>query len=279
MLKKILPVLICAITIFSSFNGCSREIKYDAYTTLQCGTAEADAVWPEPRIADYTGPSEVSVTVNGVQYVGSYKKSDPSLPFYYDTDHVFVGSDFEFHIRESDGKFTYLHVENPESSGSPLDESRLRQIADSVADDYVSLRKCTVEKEGKCNYRYYRVVQGYVTEEWVLIQLNSNGNVVGVILSDPDAFDNVKNVEIDEEKANKSVEEKVNEICKSIVPDGWKSRYNIRSRSLIKTANNQCALQYDVNIDYESANGLGRGGRLVSLLVIVDHEKYNPFKP
>ena len=279
MLKKILPVLICAITIFSSFNGCSQGIKYNAYTVLQCETDEAEVVWPAPNVVDYSGPSEVSVTVNGVKYVGSYKESRSSLSAYYETDHVFAGDGFEFYIRASDGKFTYLNIKNVESSGSLLDNSRLKQIADSIADDYISLGNCYVEKIQNSNFRYYRIVQDHLTAEWVYVDLDSSGNLVGIVLSDPGAFDNVKKLEINEQKADKAVEEKVNKISEPKTSNGWKMNYNIRERILTRTANDQCALQYDIDIEYKSTNGLGHGGEIVTLLVIVDHQKFNPFKP
>ena len=90
---------------------------------------------------------------------------------------------------------------------------------------------------------------------------------------------NYSSLEINEQKADKAVEEKVNKICEPKTSNGWKMNYNIRERILTRTANDQCALQYDIDIEYKSTNGLGHGGEIVTLLVIVDHQKFNPFKP
>lgn len=281
--NRFTAILIAVILVLLSFSGCDQGTKYAPYTALRVAT-EGNAAWPEPNIIgfEYLGPSEVSVTVNGVTYTGTYADSSISMPFYYDIDHEFRGDGFEFHIREGNGKLVELTVEVAEPSGEALDASRLRQIADSIADDYIPLKKSKVEiSESKYNdevlFRYYRTVQEHVTAEWVLVRLNSSGDLTALILSAPDAFENVKRIHIDENKAEKVLDEKLNEIDKEIVLNGGETSYRIENKEIIMTVNNQCALLYDIVHRY------GTGGFHVTerfyMLVIVDHEKYNPFKP
>ena len=277
--NRFIAILIAVILVLLSVSGCDQGTKYAPYTALRVAT-EGNAAWPEPNIIgfEYSGPSEVSVTVNGVTYTGTYADSGISMPFYYDIDHEFRGDGFEFHIREGNGKLVDLRVEVTEPSGEALDASRLRQIADSIADDYIPLKNSKVEiKEldytSEVQFRYYRTVQEYVTGEWVLVRLNSSGELTLLMLSAPDAFENVKRIHIDENKAEKALDEKLNEMYKEIGLSGGESTYRIDDKEIIMTVNNQCALLYEIVL-----NGSHISERFY-MLVIVDHEKYNPFKP
>lgn len=278
--KKVLVLLLSA-WLAMNMSGCNfGTVKYDAYTVLQKDTPEAQIVYPMPNTNEISGPAIASVTVNGVTYIGKYVRSSPTA-YYFNINHSYKGNGFEFDIRESDGQFAGLYIEHTSPATDTLEEDSLKKIADEIADDYIALNNCRVTREfsddGLYRCWYQRKLQGYITAEQILVSLRSDGKLERVAIHMQGTFDNVKRVEIDEEKADKLVNERLDEIFQSRVSNGWKSSYDI-SKELMRVANNQCALRYDVDIEFERADGL-RHGEIVTLLVIVDHEKYNPFKP
>lgn len=272
--RKVLAVLLSLVLIISTLGGCAQGTAYTAYRP-------GDQEWPEKNMDNYVAPSEASVTFNGKTYTGSYSKTTYSLeatcPIVF---YRYTGNGFWFTIDGDTGILREINLDYPEDRMCTFNEEHGRNVADALADDYISLEKNTVkcsvlENPHRHKYRYGRDINGFATTGGVQITLNCKGEVCR--FSQGMDFENVKSVDIDEEQVKKAVEKRYEDWTS---PFGKiYSRCEIGSMMLTKTHTNQCALYCMLKLYAVDENGFETVEGIDRALVVVDHQKFNPFKP
>ena len=263
--RKILVALLSLVLILSTFGGCTQS-KLRAYSAYH----ESDKIWTEYK-STYTPPSEASVTFNGVTYAGTY--SGPMLKHLYQT-YSYEGAGVSFQV-DANGRLCQLSLDHQENKTCTFDESRWRKVADEVAENYISLDtyqvRYVVNKDPHLHeYRYERDIGSDRSVSDIIIRMNCSGEVC--YFDYALEFENVRSVDADEGKVQKAVD-------KYMSKNKEFSRWEIRATALFKTSSNQCAVYcsvwpYSIDIDGNERSWAGFG-----LVVIVDHEKYDPSKP
>ena len=265
--RKILAVLLSLILILSAFSGCTQS-ELRAYSVYYV----EDEIWAEYKSA-YTPPSEASVTFNGVTYTGTYYGSTHDHYYQY-AFYYYEGDGVSFAV-DTKGRLCRLSLDYQENKTCTFDEVRWRKAADELADDYISLDTCQVspvvtEDAHLHEYRYKRDLGCDYSIFDIIIRMNCSGEVC--YFDYALEFENVRSVDADEGKVQKAVD-------KYMSKNKEFSRWEIRATALFKTSSNQCAVYcsvwpYSIDIDGNERSRAGFG-----LVVIVDHEKYDPSKP
>ena len=164
-------------------------------------------------------------------------------------------------------------------------------MADAIVDDYISLDEYQVKQPDSDShshsYRYYREVDGIETSDYIEIGFDCSGDFRGYSYGQLGAFKNVKRVDIDMENIEKAIEKRWKEFYaeNKMLSNYDFTGYEIKDSKLclVKTEANQCALRFMVSSSHEGRKqGDGTyitGGRLMQMVVIIDYEKYDWFKP
>lgn len=288
---KTIAALLCVVLAVSFFGGCSQNgaTKGEINTAYFVG----DPVWPMLYTDHYYYtdeiPNEATVTVNGITYTGTFNSLDQLC---YQLPYVFFdykGDGFYFQIGAHDEKCYSFWLDHQEVEVCKFDISHGRKTADAIADDYISLNEYQVKQPElesdtgvhSHSYKYYREIDGIETSDYIIIGFDCNGDLRGFRFGQLGAFKNVKRVDIDEEKVKKAIEVKSKELYKDsqLVFTG----YEIRDPEgyLIKSEADQCVLSYTVSTSHEQKGEEYNtvGGRLFRMVVIVDYEKHDWFKP
>ena len=272
--RKILAVLLSLVLILSAFGGCtqSKLRAYSAYSSF-------DKIWTEYE-STYTPPSEASVTFNGVTYTGTYSGLTFWTSKYYYEFYSYRGDGVSFNV-DAKGRLFFLSLEHQEDKTCTFDEACWRKAADEVADDYISLDNHRVEYvvmeypqyPHLHEYRYERDLGSGYTGSDIIIRMNCSGEIC--YFRHNIAFENVKSVVVERDKVQKAVDQ----CMKETYGDRF-SRWEIRFLPLIKTVSNQCGLNCILEAYENYGNGKeSESEEIIEIIVIVDHEKFNPFKP
>ena len=269
--RKILAVLLSLVLILSAFGGCtqSKLRAYSAYSSF-------DKIWTEYE-STYTPPSEASVTFNGVTYTGTYSGLTFRTSEYYYEFYSYRGDGVSFDV-DAKGRLFSLSLEHQEDKTCTFDEACWRKAADEVADNYISLDNYRVEYVVTeyfhlHEYRYERDLGSGYSGIDVIIGMNCSGEIC--YFRHNIAFENVKSVVVERDKVQKAVDQ----CMKETYGDRF-SRWEIRFLSLIKTVSNQCGLNCILEAYENYGNGKETESKeIIEIIVIVDHEKFNPFKP
>ena len=251
--RKILAVLLSLVLLLSAFGGCTKS-KLRAYSVYS-GT---DEIWTKYK-STYTPPREASVTFNGVTYTGTFSAGS------------YIGDGFSFVIDEN-GRLCVLRLDHQEDKTCMFDEARWRKAADEVADNYISLdnhrvEHAVTEDPHLHEYRYERDLGSGYSKDDIIIGMNCSGEIC--YFYHAIGFENVKSVDIDEDKLQKAIDGYMKKTYgKSF------SRWDIEGGILVRTESNQCAVACMVWPYLSDAPTFG-----LWIEVIVNHKKYNPFKP
>ncbi len=269
--RKILAVLLTLVLILSAFSGCtqSKLRAYSAYSSF-------DKIWTEYE-STYTPPSEASVTFNGVTYTGTYSGLTFWTDKYYYEFYSYRGDGVSFDV-DAKGRLFSLSLEHQEDKTCTFDEARWRKAADEVADNYISLDNHRVEyvvteDPHLHEYRYERDLGSGYTRSDIIIRMNCSGEICYFCYEIK--YENVKSVVVERDKVQKAVDQ----YMKETYGDRF-SRWVIRFLPLIKTVSNQCGLYCILDAYKNYGNGKeSESEELITFIVIIDHEKFNPFKP
>ena len=282
---RLLQVVISLIVAILILGGCGQNgaKKGKIYTAYFQG----EDVWPYNDPERYAVPDdEATIVVNGVTYTGVYQSTLAVNGITSDVFYEYTGAGFEFSINARDQKFHSLRLSPPKEKVCTLDASHGREIADAIADDFISLEDYQVIEStphaiyNTHQYEYYREVNGIKTKDCIIIEIDCSGNLNSVVLWQLGAFENVKSVAIDEEKAKAAIEEKCREYYTDERRDFTSCEIRNSELLLVKTEANQCALHFRVAPRYQDKDSERDTGDWVQLmLVIVDYEKYDWFKP
>lgn len=288
--RKLIAALLSVALAVSFLSGCGQKKAKEGKINTAYFYGEAvwpsriPSTWPVPE-DEYPHPSETSVTFNGITYTGTYKESEY---YYYGPRpvlHLYIGDGFSFTISDEDGECYSFVLVSPKTDVCTLDSIRGRELADAFADNYISVDEYKVTEEVNPSnhahtYHYTREVEGIRTADQCSISLTCDGNLKSFSRWQLGAFENVKSVDIDEEKAKAAIEQR----CREFYTDEERdfSGYEVRTTELllVKTEANQCALHFTVAPRFRYKNSEhDTSDWLQQMLVIVDYEKYNWFKP
>ncbi|MBQ6852052.1 MAG: hypothetical protein IJO04_03365 [Oscillospiraceae bacterium] len=266
--RKVLAVLLSLVLILSAFGGCTQS-KLRAYSVY----LQNDEIWTKYK-STYTPPREASVTFNGVTYTGTY--STPTFDYndYYYELYSYEGAGVSFQV-DANGRLRKLNLDHQENKTCTFDEACWQKAADEVADNYISLDNHRVEyvvteDPHMHQYRYERDLGSGYSKIDVIIGMNCSGEIC--YFRHEIEFENIRSVVVDQDKVQKAIDGYMKKTYgKSF------SRWDVEGKILVKTRSNQCAVfcrVWPYLFDESKSPTFGLG-----LIVIVDHQKYNPFKP
>ena len=309
-MKKILG-LICAFTLLFALVGCMQkrsvqnEPKEYEYIAYEIGVFDASDggnhsseffPWSSDKITshyDETAPAEAVITFNGVTYTGNYLRSLTRRPNLYKA-HRYEGKNESVEIDGKTGQTVFFEI-NAETGeicsftlayepapSNKYDESECRRIADSVADDYLSLSDYQVivsseEMNGKDlhSYIYYKEYNGIRAVDWLTVSVCSNGHIQAFSTRMLGSFDGVETVDFDSEKAIIHVENKLDSIY-----EGSETRtgYDIYNQMLIRLPDGNFAILYTIDNRFEKVDGevTIKSGSQVQLLVTAQPKDDTP---
>ena len=265
--RKILAVLLSLVLIVSTFAGCA---PYTAYSSN-------DEIWSEYKNT-YTPPSEASVTFNGMTYTGTYSGSTNKYSDYRYEFYSYEGDGVSFEV-DANGRLCTLSLDHQENEVCAFDEVRWRKVADELADDYISLdtyqvRYVVNEDPHLHEYRYERDIGSDRSMCDIRIMTNCSGEIC--FFNHAIDFENVKSVDADEDKVQRAVDKYMKK--QKRFGDKY-TRWEIGATALTKTSSNQCAVLCRVLPYYIGVCGYEHCADVIDIIVIVDHEKYDPSKP
>ena len=288
--RKLITALLSVALAVSFLSGCGQNQAQKG--KINAAYFYGETVWPS-KYSDSNkdvAPSEASVLVNGITYTGAYDFTVDYFPFPRpDVLHYYEGDGFSFAISPHDGKCYSFTLDRPKADVCTFDAIRGREIADAFADNYISVDEYVDEykvTEGanpsrhRHEYTYYRNIDGIRTTDQLNVALNCDGSLVGFGCWQLGAFENVKSVAIDEEKVKAAIEERCREYYTDEKRDFTSCEIIDPELLLVKTEANQCALIFTVSARFRYKNSEhDTGDWLQQMLVIVDYEKYDWFKP
>ena len=266
--RIILAALLSLVLILSAFGGCTQS-KLRAYSVY----LQNDEIWTKYK-STYTPPREASVTFNGVTYTGTFSRTDPSpsSPSAYS----YIGDDFTFDIDEN-GRLRKLSLDHQENKTCTFDEACWRKAADELADDYISLdnhqvKYVIMESPHLHEYRYERNLGSDRSVSDIIIRMNCSGEICYFYHTID--FENVKSVDVDQNKVQRAIN-------KYMIKTYWNefTRWEIGATEMTKTSSNHCAVLCNVLAYYIGVCGYEHFDVIKGITVIVDHEKYDSFKP
>lgn len=281
--KKAFSVLLSVILATSCLGGCrSNEVE-----TGEANTAylNGDSIWPIRELSTYSAPKEATVTVNGTTYTGSFLETAQPGTTSSDVYYWYKGDGFRFRTGANDGKFCGLVLEFPETDACAFNKEHGREMADAIADDYLSLDEYEVREidaeflsghiQKEHFYTYFRIVDGYETSDGMSVSFNCNGELTDVCMFDLGSYKNVKSVDVEKEKVNVAIEKRLTQYYTD--KDLQYSRYEIigGKGTLQKTEADQCVLHVYVKPYWKDDEGCEYQDAMLSVRVIVDHEKKN----
>ena len=268
--RKVLAVLLPLVLILSAFSGCTQS-KLRAYSVY----LQNDEIWTKYK-STYTPPREASVTFNGVTYTGTY--STPTFDYndYYYELYSYEGAGVSFQV-DANGRLRKLNLDHQENKTCTFDEACWQKAADEVADNYISLDNHRVEyvvteDPHLHEYRYERDLGSGYSKDDIIIGMNCSGEICYFYHAID--FENVKSVDVDQNKVQRAIN-------KYMIKTYWNefTRWEIGATEMTKTSSNHCAVLCNVLAYYIGVCGYEHFDVIKGITVIVDHEKYDSFKP
>ena len=271
----------CILT-FGIINFGSMH-QYD-YIALEIGTFDADdggnhtsefALWDESKTnyhQDAKADEKASIIFNGITYFGDYQRSAIKIPNLY-TSHRYKGDKVYFEVNSITGELASITFVYEPSVTASMSQEQCKKIADSIADDYISIVEYRVditEQSIESNYlytfTYYREVSGYKTADSLTISIDGNGNISSFGKAMLGSFDEIESVSVDDKKAKNTIDAKLESIYRG---NSKRKSHSVDNVVLIKLDDGTCAFLYTVDNQFEDAE-LSYGSR-VQILMKTSH--------
>lgn len=302
-MKKLtmLSIAILMLIIFVCLTGCNSDtltayqsVVADSANDLIAITSECD-FWTGEYFVDSSKSGDLkTVSCDGIQYTGEYKKSIIEKLNSFTTDIYEDDNNIEFGINRNTGKLLYLNLMNKSFFDTEpyLDElsdpeKSAIEFAERLAAKYVTdldayemiIEPPTVrykEKDGQ-SYRisyhvitFARKINGYYTSDYISVKVTSKGNLASLKMGDIGAFSDVS-IAIDSEMLQNSIQTKVKGVYSA-------KNYNfvesdIRDQKLVITPAGQIAIYSDIKIVIEDASAQSFNTAVAILTVIKDADK------
>ena len=222
--SKTVSMVILLLLLAFCFSGCSlpeHQMYQSLIETSNCPYSRASEFdcWSDTFCIKENMPDQ-SCLVLGTQYFGSYRKSKVKRHNSYTSD-LYYNESIKFELRSDTGDlvsvdfqrddFSLPNVENPYETAVSL----ATDVAGQLVDDLAEYTELVIDRLGSDDYPHYSVsfvkkVQGYLTNDYVRVIVNSKGNVTYIALGDRNAFDEVQ-LHLNETVIRKSILKKTKE--------------------------------------------------------------------
>ena len=290
-MKKLSLLLIVAMLIVPAY-GCKNAkptpvqdteatvtlVGYEAlelggYDNLDGGTHAAEYMLSGIKVGtsyqDVTAPAEAVVTFQGQTYSGTYSQSSVHKPNLY-VSHQYTGNGALFEINGSTGQLTSILIIQELAQQATISESACRQVADAIADDYITLSGYQVERttrdyyENKLySYTYYREVNGYRTSDRMTVAVDGNGTLISFDMYMLGAFATSQTVVYDRQMADAALQTKLTAIYSGYPVQ---KNHEVDDVMLVRLEDGSCGFLYTVSNEFV-IDEEGSLGSLVQILL------------
>ena len=281
MMRRIFTVAL-TLGIMFSLDGCnSRQPKqYESF--VADGTNDGISIPVEQQIwtGTYTVQNElvgktVTISFNGKEYSGVYKKSIVDKLNSYRTD-VFYGDDLlKFGISTQDNSLAFINlmtksffatepylddVDDPEGTAITVAKTIAAQYLEDIS-KYEMIteepRVSVTDKDGKSYCISYHVITfarkigAYYTSDYISIKVTSKGNVASVFTGDINAFQN-ETVSFEEDLILSSIS---NKISNSYAQTVYSLKdWSIYDQKIAKTPDGRLILYSYIKVELEDTS-------------------------
>ena len=183
--------------------------------------------WSGISTTDETVEKNKTVTYDGTEYIVEYDRSQ-CRGFEHSSTDVYRNRDVEFYFYSEDGAFKGFHFGmfgNGDFLEPDIEESYKYAVAKAkeVATQYIDIEDYQIEEDISVHddedyqvtlytFRFIKYIGNYRTTDDLYIQITSKGDVRTFDLGEIGAFDELKDMEVDVEKLEASIENKFNYI-------------------------------------------------------------------
>lgn len=287
--KSIIFVTLCLILMLIC--GCNSSVPNEKinYVAYEAGGFDSSdnglhvseiPIWSKDNLSrktDQTAPQTISITFNGKTYTGNYVSSGVMTPKLY-VEHKYYGDNAIFEINTNTGALSsFLLAEEP-THYSTITENQCKQIADSIAKEYIDLSKYSIETQKRSlselydNYiytvTYYKEISGFITSDKLSISVLGDGTVMSFDCANLGSFNDIEKIQYNEEKIHTAISEKIS----SIYPTTTKhTGFKINSVILIRLEDGTSAFLYTIENQFRNNNY--ESGSIIRLLVTQQNSK------
>ena len=234
--------------------GCtpSPGAENKEYTVL---AAKDFAMWSAlSSYQDASAPKNATVVFNGETYTGQYLRSDCLPPNTY-VSHKYKGDHVYFDINADTGELAFIFFPHEYARNETKEEPACRQIADGIAQKYISLDEYQVSVQARTVnknnhsylYTYYKEISGYKTSDVLSIAVDGNGTIGNCGFLMLGAFKDKTDVVIDEDKAKEAVEKKIKALYASHLDS---LTFDVHNKQLTKLDKGELAVLYTIDVSY-----------------------------
>lgn len=292
-MKRILQIalLLSACLIFAA--SCTAPRKYASFveTTANDGTGISSEMSEWDGLYFQTDcPKELSRSILGETYYGTYRDSTYEKLDSYVTDIYECESGEEFGVRHDTGEPVYLNlmtadffetepllddVPDAEEAAIALAKETARQFLPDY-DEYemtVDEPKPYVNDKDGQEYRmtfyfinFIRIAAGYNSSDFMTVKVTSKGHLASLIVGDTGAFSG-KELSIDKAKVDKSIEKKVEDVYAATPYELLSNK--IDDQKLVVTKDGKAAVYSEVSVSISETSG-NEWGSLVAIITFVD---------
>lgn len=261
-MKKVFCLFLCLALLFT-FSGCRHKVKTVNYTAatyeaLLISTSDGATDISEDalpwRSAEVEKPTTKTITYEGKEYTGTLYHSQHWLPDFR-ARLEYRGEEANFIVDGQTGDLIGFTDKKAGSFDNVVTAEQARQVADALAEKYVSLSAYTV-KEGNTEgplrtYRYYRAMGDETTRDFVCVVVDGQGQVYSFEKGDIGSFADVSSVTIDEAQVTAIIENKLNACYRgeSVVAGQWES-YETYDRELVRLPDGNIGLYCTIMVTF-----------------------------
>lgn len=278
---SLILITVCLVTVLSSCADRTGEdtnddkVKKEGYTPLICGTScniphvehvEEYVYWVVKDYQDSRVPLTMSITVNGIEMVGSYVKSTMWCNTYI--THSYESDRNRFVLTNNGelcGASFYSDEENDVDENAEITEEESVEIAKRFIKDYVDIKNFTVTKVHdfgpSYNVQFNKYTKQIVTEENVTVAVRKSGEIYYFNRQYPDEFSTETVLDFDIEKIKQAVKDRLDEYYTEAKKYRY-IEYVSEEYCLTKVSKNKYAILYSVDVD--SKENKPNGGFIMS---------------
>ena len=249
-----------------------EALELGGYDSLDGGAHATEYMLSDVKVGvsyqDVTAPAEAVVTFQGQTYSGTYSKSSIRTLNLY-VSHKYIGDDAFFEINAETGQLSSILIMREFTHQATLDESACRQIADAIADDYITLSDYQVTLSAQdyyenklYSYMYYREVNGYKTSDQIHVILDGNGILSSFTMYMPGAFAAPQAAVYNKELADAALQTKLTAIYSGIPAQ---KDHEVNSVTLVRLEDGSCGFLYTVSNSFQEGDMIT--GSMVDILV------------
>ncbi len=249
-----------------------EALELGGYDSLDGGAHASEyPLWSTEMLSyhqDATAPKEAVVTFQRQTYSGSYLYSAVKQPNVF-ISHRYNDSNVYFELNGETGQLTYIMFARESLPQATISESACRQIADAIADDYITLSDYQVTLSAQdyyenklYSYMYYREVNGYKTSDQIHVILDGNGILSSFTMYMPGAFAAPQAAVYNKELADAALQTKLTAIYSGIPAQ---KDHEVNSVTLVRLEDGSCGFLYTVSNSFQEGDMIT--GSMVDILV------------